>query len=70
MKRTTDYIAATRAYMDSPRGRLAWLNNQTLLSMPDSANVYAAIMSATHLRRYEAIQAVYDALSYRHSRTA
>ena len=60
MKRTiADYISATIAYMESPRGRIAWENNSLLLSMPDPANAFASIMTATGLRKYEALAAVY-----------
>lgn len=58
----SERVEATIAYMESPRGRIAWENNRDVLCLPYSANVFAAIQTATRLRVYEEITAVYDAI--------
>jgi len=63
MKRSiADYVDLTIAYMESPRGRIAWVNNRDILGLPNSANVFAAIQTATRCRKYEELTAVYEAI--------
>ena len=60
MKRTiSDYIDATVAYMESPRGLSASEVNRYQRGYSEKADTFAAIMTATGLRKYETLAAVY-----------
>ena len=60
MKRTiSDYIAATVDYMESPRGLSASELNRHHRGYSEKADTFAAIMTATGLRKYETLTAVY-----------
>lgn len=54
-------VAKTIAYMDSERGVAAWYANERR-RYNARMNFMAAIQTATRLRRYEEMAAVFDAL--------
>ena len=58
----SEYVSRTRDYLASPAGRRAWRENHLAHGYSAQANLCAAIMTATHLVRYDRIDAVAKAI--------